>query len=85
MRTTEQAVRLLAGCDIRMPGGVILGRKIPLTPTDTILDHGYNVINVQFKPVTGRKTVFVADGAHPGLEGDPASRPIHCVCHCVGC
>ena len=38
--------------------------------------QGY--INVQFKTVTGRETVFVPDGTHPRLKGDPARRSIHC-------
>ena len=77
VRATEQADRLLAGGDIKMPDGVILDTKDSLVPTDTILDQGY--INVQFKTVTGRKNVFVPDGTHPRLEGDPARHPIHCV------
>ena len=53
VRTNEQAGRLLAGGDIKMPDGVILDTKDSLVPTDTILDQGY--INVQFKTATGRK------------------------------
>ena len=52
VRATEQAGRLLAGRDIKMPDGVTLDTKDSLVPTDTILDQGY--INVQFKTVTGR-------------------------------
>ena len=60
-----------------MSDGVILDTKDSLVPIDTILDQG--CINVQFKTVTGRKNVFVLDGAHPRPEGDPARHPIHCV------
>ena len=77
VRANEQANRLLAGGDIKMPNGVILDTNDLPMPTDTILDQGY--INVQFKTVTGRKNVFVPDGTHPRLEGDPARHPIHCV------
>ena len=76
-KATEQADRLLAGGDIKMPDGVILDTKDSLVPTDTISDQGY--INVQFKTVTGRENVFAPDGTHPRLEGGPARRPIHCV------
>ena len=62
-----------------MPDGVILDTKDSLVPTHTILDQGYNVINVRFKTATGRKTVFVPDGTHPRLKGDPTRHPTHCV------
>ena len=60
-----------------MPDGVILNTKDSLVPTDNSLDQG--CIHVQFKTVTGRKTVFVEHETHPRLEVDPARQPIHCV------